>query len=262
MKPALPCLAVLPCLAALALGATPCAVAAGPPVVSAAYPQPTGADFTRTFPFSMIGQVHFANGNSWFSGSGTVVRPRSVLTAAHNLWDANGGFSTDILFRRGLAGRSDLSEQYASRIYVLSGYRENTRQFSNSDPRAFSYDTGGLVFRAPVAGGSTAGWWANPALLTGHAPLLALGYGGEFHTGDDLLSVAPAAPFTPVVGAFWDNLSIYAESGMSGGPVFARDSDGKLYLTGIVVAGSNEPPSTGIRILDQVAADFIRRYLK
>ena len=256
MKPA------LSILAALALSAAPFAGAAEAPVASAAYPQETGATFTRTFPFSMIGQLLFANGDSWFSGSGTVVRPRSVLTAAHNLWDADGGFSTDILFRRGLAGRTDLSEQYASRIYVLSGYRENTRQFKLSDPRAFSYDTGGLVFRAPVAGGANAGWWANPALLTGPAPLLALGYGGEFHSGDDLLSVAPTAPFAPVVGAFWDNLSIYSESGMSGGPVFARGTDGKLYLAGVVVAGSNEPPSTGIRILDRAAAEFIRRYLK
>ncbi len=249
-------------LAAAALCAVPFARAADAPVVGPAYPQPTGADFTRTFPFSMIGQLHFANGDSWFTGSGTVVRPRSVLTAAHNLWDADGGFSTDVLFRRGLAGRTGLSEQYASRIYVLSGYRENARQFKLSDPRAFSYDTGGVVFRAPVAGGSAAGWWANPALLTGSAPLLALGYGGEFHSGDDLLSAAPTAPFRPIVGAFWDNLTIYCESGMSGGPVFARDTDGKLYITGVVVAGSTEPPSTGIRILDRTAADFIRQFLK
>jgi len=252
-------------LAALLVGAASLATAAdapNPPVASVAYPQEAGVTVTRTFPFSMIGQLLFANGDGWFSGSGTVVRPSSVLTAAHNLWDTDGGFSTDILFRRGLAGRTNLSAQYASRIYVLSGYRENVRQFRNGDPRALSYDTGGLVFRAPVAGGSNAGWWANPALLAGPAPLLALGYGGEFHSGDELLSVAPTAPFTPVVGAFWQNLSIYGESGMSGGPVFARDADGKLYLAGVVVAGSTEPPSAGIRVLDRTAADFIRRYLK
>ncbi len=248
----------------LALGLAPLVRAAEPAiaVVAAANPQATGTAFAHTFPYSMIGQLHFGNGDSWFTGSGTVVRPHSVLTAAHNLWDADGGFSTDILFRRGLAGEASLSMQYASRVYVLSGYRENTRQFKLSDPRAFSYDTGGLIFRDPVAGGSNAGWWANSSLLSGSAPTLALGYGGEFHSGDDLLSVAAVAPFAPVVGAFWDNLSIYCEFGMSGGPVFSRADDGKLYLTGIVVAGSNEPPSTGIRILDRTAADFIRQYLK
>jgi hypothetical protein len=226
------------------------------------FPQETGAPFARTFPYSMVGQLLFANGDSWFSGSGTVIRPRSVLTAAHNLWDANGGFSTDVLFRRSLYGSADLSEQYASRIYVLSGYRENARQFSANDPRTFSYDTGGIVFRRPVAGGSTAGWWANPAFITGSAPLLALGYGGEFHTGDDLLSVAPKEPFAPVVGAFFDNLSVYFESGMSGGPVFAKDADGKLYVAGVIVAGSTAPPAGAIRALDREVADFIRHYLK
>jgi hypothetical protein len=92
--------------------------------------------------------------------------------------------------------------------------------------------------------------------------MLALGYGGEFHTGNDLLSAAPTAAFSPVVGAFWNNLTIFCESGMSGGPVFSRDADGKLYVTGVVVAGSNNPGSTGIRILDRTAADFIRQYLK
>lgn len=249
-------------LLVLALSASSLARAQETAVLAAAPPQVTGTAFAHSFPYSMIGQIHFANGDSWFTGSGTVVRPYSVLTAAHNLWDADGGFSTDLLFRRGLAGSAALSTQYASRIYVLSGYRENARRFKLSDPRAFSYDTGGLVFRQPVAGGSNAGWWANSALLGGSAPMLALGYGGEFHTGDDLLSVAPTQPFTPIVGAFWNNLSITLESGMSGGPVFSRDADGKLYLTGVIVAGSNEPPSAGIRILDRSAADFIRQYLK
>ena len=49
---------------------------------------------------------------------------------------------------------------------------------------------------------------------------------------------------------------------MSGGPVFARATDGKLYLAGVVVAGSTAPPSAGIRVLDRAAAEFIRRYLK
>ena len=252
----------LPILSVLAMSCVPVRAAEPAVVAATVYPQETGAEVARTFPYSMIGQLQFANGEGWFTGSGTVVRPHSVLTAAHNLWDAVGGFSTDILFRRGLAGNTSLSGQYASRIYVLSGYRENARKFQLSDARAFSCDTGGLVFREPVAGGSNAGWWANPALLTGTAPMLALGYGGEFHSGDDLVAATPTAGFTPVVGAFWNNLTIYCESGMSGGPVFSRDADGKLFLTGIIVAGSNEPLSTGIRILDRTAADFIRQYLK
>ncbi|MCX6976848.1 MAG: hypothetical protein NTX04_02685 [Verrucomicrobia bacterium] len=49
---------------------------------------------------------------------------------------------------------------------------------------------------------------------------------------------------------------------MSGGPALAQTPDGKFYLTGVVVAGSSAPVSTGIRILDPACVDFIQRYLK
>ncbi len=228
---------------------------------AADYPQPTGATMARTFPYSMIGQLLFTNGPSDFSGSGTIIRPNSVLTAAHNLWDADSGFSTDLLFRRSLYGATDLSEQFASRIYVLAGYRENARRYDAEDLRAFSYDMGALLFARPVAGGSFAGWWANPALLTG-GYTIALGYGAEKHSGDDLLSVAPATGYVATFGGFYENGGLYFESGMSGGPVFGRDPEGRLYVAGVVVASSLDPVAGGIRILNSTAATFIRRYMK
>lgn len=229
---------------------------------AADFPEPTGAAFAHTFPYSTIGQLLFANGRSYYSGSGTVVRPSSVLTAAHNLWDADHGFSTDLLFRRGLYGTTKLSSQYASRIYVLAGYRENARRYSGESVRAFSYDLGALLFSKPVAGGAYAGWWANPALLKRGAASMALGYGGEYHTGDDLLSVSSSAGYAPVFGGFYENDALYFEAGMSGGPVFGEDSDGKLFVAGVVVASSVEPLTGGIRILNSTAAAFIRTYLK
>ena len=236
------------------------AIALLTPARAVDYPQPAGAEFTHTFPFAMAGQLLFGNGGKFYSGSGTVTRPSSVLTAAHNLWDADNGFSTDILFRRGLAGDAALSEQYVSRIYVLGGYRENARRLTSEDVRTFSFDLGILVFARPVAGGAYAGWWANPTLLSGRT--LALGYGGETHTGDDLLKVEAGQGYTPAAGAFYENRSLYFESGMSGGPVFGEDTDGKLYVAGIVVAGSVDPITGGIRILDLAAANFIKRYAK
>jgi V8-like Glu-specific endopeptidase len=226
------------------------------------FPQPVGASSARAFPNAAIGQLLFENGPYYYSGSGTVVRPSSVLTAAHNLWDADQGFSTDLLFRRGQYGATRLSQQYASRIYVLSGYRENARRYSGDSVRAFSYDLGALVFAKPVAGGSYAGWWANPALLKAGVETIALGYGGEYHTGDDLLSVASSAGYEPVLGGFYENDALYFEAGMSGGPVFGKGTDGKLYVAGVVVASSVEPLTGGIRILNTTAANFIRRYLK
>jgi len=225
-------------------------------------PEPIGPIPTKTLPYSLIGQLNFTNGRSHYIGSATVIRPSSVLTAAHNLWDNTNGFSTDILFRRALSGSTFLSSHYASRLYVLAGYREGVRQYQNTDPRSFAFDTGGLVFRNTLAGGAAIGWSSNSKLLNGSNPVQCLGYGGETHTGNDLLSATSTAPFKPVFGAFWDNLSLLCEPGMSGGPALAQTPDGKFYLTGVVVAGSSTPVSTGIRILDPACVDFIQRYLK
>jgi V8-like Glu-specific endopeptidase len=233
------------------------------PVVQAAeYPQPVGAEAARTFPNATIGQLLFSSGRYDYSGSGTVIRPSSVLTAAHNLWDADSGFSTDILFRRGQYGATYLSQQYAGRIYVLSGYRENARRYGGDNVRAFSYDLGALVFPRQVASGASAGWWANPALLRAGVETIALGYGGEYHTGDDLLSITSRAGYAPVLGGFYESDALYFEAGMSGGPVFGTDVDGKKYVAGVVVASSTEPVTGGIRILNSTAASFIRRYMK
>ncbi len=229
---------------------------------AADYPQQTGEPLARSFPYSMIGQLLFMSGPDAYSGSATIIRPRSLLTAGHNLYDFQSGWSTDLLFRRSLYGKSALSEQAPSRLYVLGGYRQNVTRYGANSLPAFAADMAGLVFREPLAAGSTAGWSTNAKLLTGSAFNIALGYGGEFHTGDDLLSVIPTTAFIPVYGAFSINESIYFEHGMSGGPVFAQDSDGNLFVSGVIVSGSTKPVSGGVRILDSSAAGLIRRYLR
>jgi V8-like Glu-specific endopeptidase len=225
-------------------------------------PQSTGAGVARTFPFSMIGKLIFAQGPDWFQGSGTVIRPNAVLTAAHNLWNADQGFSTDLVFRRSLYGEDSAPAVSPSRVYVLAGYRDTTRSHTENDARAFAHDLGALVFSSPVADGSSTGWWANPALLNGTLPTVALGYGAQYHDGTELLSVEPKSGFEQIADAFYDNRSVYFEAGMSGGPVFARDPKGSLLLTGVVVAGAEDQHGGGIRILDSTAVDFIRAYIK
>lgn len=225
-------------------------------------PEPTGPDVVRTFPYSMTGKLVFEQGGDWFQGSGTVIRPTAVLTAAHNLWNAERGFSTDVIFQRALADGQAASEQMASRIYVLGGYRDQARRYSETDPRSFAQDLGAVVFPQPLANGSAAGWWANPALFTGSLETLALGYGAQFHSGADLLLVGTDGGFLRVSDAFYESRAIYLEGGMSGGPVFVRDENGRLFVSGVVVAGAEDLRGGGIRALDASAAAFIRAYLR
>ena len=238
------------CLAASALAQAP------------VLPQPFGETATRTFPFSMTGKLIFAQGDDWFQGSGTVIRPQSVLTAAHNLWDPERGFSTDLIFRRAFYEEPAVRDVAASRVYVMKGYREKAKRLDPTDVRTFSDDLGGIVFAAPVAAGSHAGWWANPALLTAAKPGVALGYGAEMHDGSLLLAVSPEAGYVPVAESFFANRSLNFEAGMSGGPVFTSNGAGALTLAGVVVAGAVDSSSGGIRVLDEKAAGFIRTFLR
>jgi hypothetical protein len=230
-------------------------------------PQPFGKQNSRTFPYSMIGQLLFESGPRLYQGSGTVIRPRSVLTAAHNLFDPKTGWSSDVEFRRGNYGLDDyLNVQFGRRLYLLGGYRSVvTSYYGPESALAFSKDVGGIVFRSPVATGGYAGWVANQSLLLGSAPNILLGYGAEYHSGEVLLYVEPDVSFFRVLGPFLENDSVYVEAGMSGGPAFAQMDDGEFYVAGVVVSASGEPGSAdaagGIRAINAKAAYFIRYYL-
>lgn len=225
-------------------------------------PQPFGEAQARTFPYAMAGKLTFAQGRDRFQGSAVVVRPQGVLTAAHNLWDEERGFSTELYFRRAFYGVPAVPDRAPSRVYVLAGYREKARKLGPTDVRTFSDDLGALVFALPLAGGSHAGWWANAVALARPQPGLALGYGAETHSGLELLGVAPAAGYVRLVESFMVNESVNFEAGMSGGPVFAPLPQGGLAVAGIVVAGATDAASGGIRALDEKAAAFIRTYLR
>lgn len=226
------------------------------------YPMPTGKTFARTFPYSMIGRLEFQNGGGYWLGSGTVIRARSVLTAAHNLWDSSTGWSTDISFTRAKYRDNGLSRQYASQKYILAGYSQSASKSGQHHSHAFANDMGGLLFPNPVADNGYVGYWANTPALKGTLSKIALGYGAQRHSGEELLSVSPTRPFRAVYSGFYDNTSAGAEGGMSGGPVFARHKNGNQYVVGIIVAGAERPVRIGIRALDAKAASFITTYLR
>jgi hypothetical protein len=232
------------------------------PVWAVDFPDATGRDFARTFPYSMIGQLLFDSGRRTFSGSGTVIRPQSVITAGHNLYDVNTGWSSHIAFRRGQYGNTTLNEKYPNRILVLAGYQTRVAYDGPESARTFAVDTGAMKFRSFVAEGASAGWSADVSLLDGDAYNIALGYGAETHSGDDLLFVEPNRAFAQTVGAFYENESIYFEAGMSGGPVFARDNDGALWVCATIVSGSARPIAGGVRVYNTMVAKLINDYLR
>lgn len=225
------------------------------------YPARLTSEYMDRFPYSMAGQLIFTSGEADYQGSGTVVYKRSVLTAAHNCWDIDNGWSTNVEFNRARSGAATPNRLFARRIYVFAGYQGNARKYGTDSLRAFASDLGGLRFPTALAGGSYAGWRSDFNLLTGGAYNIALGYGADRHSGDDLLFVEPNFAFTQIYATFFENESLTFEGGMSGGPIFAEVAPGDLRIAGVIVAGSDDPPSGGVRALNAAAAQFLKTYL-
>jgi len=225
-------------------------------------PDLLGSALTQKAPFSMAGQLIFRSGQSYFQGSGTVVYSRSVLTAAHNLWDPTNGWSTGMQFNRARSGASIASVQYASRLYIFGSYRTTAARYGQNADQSFASDLGGLRFNVAPAGGAYAGWRADTSLLAPGAPVLGLGYGAEFHSGDDLLVTRSSAGFVPVLGAFMESTRLTFEGGMSGGPILSEVAPDDFRVIGIVVAGADTPPAGGIHALDAEGAAFVGTYLR
>jgi hypothetical protein len=232
-----------------------------PLIALASYPIPTGAGAAHTFPFSMIGQLLFDSAGEEFVGSGTVVQPQGALTAAHNLYDEFAGWSTNLVFKRGHYDDTDLAVRYPSKLYVLAGYQANTQNHGGDSLRAFTRDMGGLWFSKKLAAGSYLGWTTDISLVTGTATKLALGYGAETHSGEQLLRVYAASPFKQTFKAFYESTGTQIEGGMSGGPLLVTLPGGDMALCGVVVSGAEFPIAGGVRIMNWVTSEFISTYL-
>lgn len=235
------------------------------PAGAADYPARVAITTARTDPYTLVGQLFFASGRQDYIGSGVVITESGVLTAGHNLYDRNTGWSTELEFRRGAYGDETLEEQFASRVYLLSGYKARANQFGGDNSRTFAVDLGGLRFTRPVANGAYAGWTTDLSRISSQAGLKTIiGYGAERpNVGDYPLTVNTKRGFHRVVGGFWESDGVYFEGGMSGGPVFSRDSRGNLLVSGVVVSASEAPYlAGGIRILNPKGAQLIQSFLQ
>jgi hypothetical protein len=194
----------------------------------------------------LIGQVFFKSGGLDYIGSGTVAGPRSVLTAGHNVYDADNGFSTNFEFYRNTYGPThSFPVQVPRQRLVFAGYQQAVLRDGPDAVTSFAYDAAGLVFPDFLyKGGQRAASSGDPA-----------------HNGDVPLYTYPTTPFSDTYGYFFEDYSIYVEGGMSGGPLMVHAPTGWAIM-GIVVSGSTRPASGGVRMLDPKLKTFMATYLK
>ena len=224
-------------------------------------PMEIGAGNRGSNPYNFVGRVTFKESNgSNHIGSGTAIRPNSVLTAGHVVYNIGKGWNNTVAFEWGRYDNAVYKISAASRLAVLGGYSSNSTNNSNS---AFSSDMGIINSSSQVANGSYAGRWANPALLTttGYTKM-SLGYAGApYFTGNRIMKCGSTGRFNQTYGAWYTNPSYGIWGGMSGGPVFVW-ANNCWWVAAVNVSGPTNSYSTnaGVRILDNNAENFIKSY--
>jgi glutamyl endopeptidase len=245
-----------------------CAVTLGSPLfmvegASAQAAPASVSNLRNTNPYHFVGRFSMKQGTRSLVGSGTVIKPYSVLTAGHCLYARGTGWSSSVTFDRAHHQGTYASRSSASRLYILGGYQGAVDSGGGTSAYGFSRDTGGVVcFTRPMNGGY-AGWWQNPTLLTGSAYNMSLGYGAAVHDGRTLLRSAPTRSFTQSYGSWYQNSSYGLEGGMSGGPVFAQ-SNSSWYVCAVNVSGPSSGAvntGAGVRAIDTDTSNLIRNYL-
>ncbi|MHB9147054.1 MAG: trypsin-like serine peptidase [Candidatus Amoebophilus sp.] len=78
---------------------------------------------TTEFPYLFNGQLELHYSNGEYGGSGTLIGPQHILTAAHNIYNKKRGWAERVVVRLGLNGKiAPYGDVLATRIYTFKPY--------------------------------------------------------------------------------------------------------------------------------------------
>jgi len=213
---------------------------------------------TENLPYAYVGQVRSSLG----SGSGFVVRPRVVATAAHIVFDEeNFTWVENIqwLFEE-MRDVFEPEPRTPDGYCVFNGY-SGQRQTENTpgefSPASRNLDVAALYFANEDAGrGGFSGFLAsdlpNNEFLTSPALKILVGYPvqGVSESARGTMHATPAmnVAFTQGYGNTYATTDIRGMEGCSGGPLCVRHEDGKYYPAAIYLGGNGE---TVVRAIDK-----------
>jgi len=222
-------------------------------------------------PYPWCGQLLTDSGY----GSGCVVKPRVVLTAAHVVFnDASLSFVTGVnwFFQRyqspGTADDYEPPAQVPRGWYVFSGYataRTNDNSPGVSSPVSQNQDVAALYFMADAGRGGYSGYLvSNPngtEWLQAGAQKTLIGYpvdgAAGLFPGRMYGTIPGTRNFAQVTNQVFSTTDILGYPGMSGGPLCVLYSNATYFPAGIFLGGSGG--ATIVRAIDGAVADLINR---
>jgi V8-like Glu-specific endopeptidase len=197
------------------------------------------------------------NGNTTH-GSGVLVSPRHVLTAAHNIyWPAFGGHAKLVIFGPAEHGSiSPFGVSFCTSMVTHKKWRTNASCGGN-------YDIGMIRLRHPL--GTKAGWMdLTPWSSDPNFPVNLNGYDADIFNGRHQITRTGRA--SSIKDWPWINSRYssrwFAPPGVSGGPVWYMQS-GRPKVIGVATSKSNLGNSNGTKNLpefDDMFKAWMRTY--
>ena len=238
-------------------------------------PPPTAADYevippdervrihdTLPIPFRWVCSLDVIRGSTLSRGSGLLIGPRHVLTAAHNIYDAQGTHP-DTVYVAPARNGSELPFGRIKAVAYTTSSRYLTQPTAGSrfDFALVTLESDASAVRSRAIGGAQLGHWSSPAMghqtdlqpldsgfLSGR-PVTVCGFPGDKCDGD---SCDPARGWTreQQANTMWSHFGsasftvalpgiiLYTADtspGQSGSPVWIRFTSGRRSLVGLHV---------------------------
>jgi V8-like Glu-specific endopeptidase len=200
---------------------------------------------TKQLPFRTIGYIETvtADGN-FYRCSGTLIGPRTVMTAAHCLYNHKaGGWYKEFYFVPGMVDIKNMpyGVYAAQEVYIVEGY---ISQYQGTDGSVFPWDLGVMILTDPI--GEGLGWMAyNHYAKFGDFEATTAGYPGD--KPDLTMWLTSCAIDAEMTNN--DNFLNDCDNagGASGSSMWAVDKNKKRTAVGVVV-GEAPQFNIGVRI--------------